>query len=60
MGDRLIPFKSKRVQVVVGILIFVRADLKKIRTLKEETTKIRDMRKAWVSLSHSYKSYLSF
>lgn len=46
--------------MVVGILIFVRADLKKIRTLKEETTKVRDMRKAWVSLSHSYKSYLSF
>lgn len=55
-----IPFKSKWVQVEVSMLIFDRADLKKIRTLKMETIKARDMRKAWVSLSHSYKSYLEF
>lgn len=42
------------------MLIFDRADLKKIRTLKMETIKARDMRKAWVYLSHSYKSYLEF
>lgn len=34
----------------VSILIFERADLKKIGTLKMETVKVRDMRKAWVSL----------
>lgn len=55
-----IPFKSKRVQVEVSMLIFERADLKKIRSSKMETIKVRDMRKVWVSLSQSCKSYLEF
>lgn len=58
LGDMSVPFKSKRVQVEVNMLIFKRADLKEIRTLKMETLKVRDMSKAWVSLSHSCKSYL--
>lgn len=49
LGDMSIPLKSKRVQVEVSMLIFERADVKKIKTLKVETIKVRDMRKAEVA-----------